>query len=104
MLPANEPVLRALSLPPVYAITQASRIGIETALQQIEQALHHGLRMIQIREKDMDSETLSAFSNKVIARAHEMEAQVFDEQRYGVARSVRCRWRAFDRFAINELV
>ena len=76
MLPANEPVLRALSLPPVYAITQASLIGVEASLQQIEQALHHGLRMIQIREKDMDSETLSAFSNKIIARAHEMDAQV----------------------------
>ena len=76
MLPANEPILRALSLPPVYAITQASRIGMEASLQQIEQAFLHGLRMIQIREKDMDSETLSAFSEKVIARAHEMNAQV----------------------------
>lgn len=73
MLPANAPVLRALSLPPVYAITQASRIGVEASLQHIEKALQHGLRMIQIREKEMDKETLSAFSEKVIALVHDRD-------------------------------
>lgn len=76
MLPANAPVLRALLLPPVYAITQASRIGIEASLQQIEKALQHGLHLIQIREKEMDSEALLAFSEKVIALAHDRDTQV----------------------------
>lgn len=76
MLPANAPVLRALSLPPVYAITQASQIGIAASLQRIENALQHGVHLIQIREKEMDNKALLAFSEKVIALAHDHDAQV----------------------------
>ena len=76
MLPANSPILRALSLPPVYAITQASQIGVEDSLRQIEYALQRGLRLIQIREKVMDEEMFHVFSEKVIALAHDTGAQV----------------------------
>ncbi|SER22659.1 8-oxo-dGTP diphosphatase [Nitrosomonas sp. Nm51] len=76
MLPANAPVLRALLLPPVYAITQASEIGVSAALQQIEGALQHRLRMIQIREKAMKGEALRTFTEKVILLAHQAGAYV----------------------------
>jgi len=76
MLPANTPILRALSLPSVYAITQASQIGAKAAVQQIKQALQHGLRLIQIREKAMNGTALQAFSKIVIELAHESGAQV----------------------------
>lgn len=76
MLPANAPVLRALSLPPVYAITHALQLGVDVSLQQIEQALRNGLRLIQIREKEMDAKTLRFFSEKVVLLAHDFDAQV----------------------------
>lgn len=76
MLPANAPVLRALSLPSVYGITQASRIGVEASLRQIEQALHQGLRLIQIREKKMDERALQAFAERVIYLAQRAGAHV----------------------------
>ncbi|MCB1936539.1 MAG: Nudix family hydrolase [Nitrosomonas sp.] len=76
LLPANTPILNALMLPPVYAITQASQIGIETSLQQIRQALTHGLRLIQIREKSMQAGFVQDFTEQVTALAHDCKAQV----------------------------
>lgn len=76
MLPANAAVLRALMLPPVYAITHASEIGIDTSLRQIGQAFRNGLRLLQIREKTMDEPLFLSFSEQVIALARSVGAQV----------------------------
>lgn len=76
MLPANAAVLRALMLPPVYAITHASEIGIDASLQQIGQAFRNGLRLLQIREKTMDEPLFLSFSEQVIALARGVGAQV----------------------------
>lgn len=76
MLPANAPILRALLLPPVYAITHASELGAEASLMQIEQALQQGLRLIQIREKSMEKDALRTFSKQVISLARTFNAYV----------------------------
>ncbi|WP_342028514.1 Nudix family hydrolase [Nitrosomonas aestuarii] len=76
ILPANAPVFRALSLPSVYAITHASQQGVEASLQQIEQAFRNGLRLIQVREKEMDEKALRLFSEKVVWLAHDFDARV----------------------------
>jgi len=76
VLPANAPILQALLLPPVYAITQATEMGIESALKQIEQALQNGLRLLQIREKQMVKDLLREFSKQVLALARPYHAKV----------------------------
>jgi 8-oxo-dGTP diphosphatase len=76
ILPANGPILQSLLLPPVYAITHAAEIGIESALKQIERALLHGLRLLQIREKPMKKNLLREFSIQVLALAHAHQAKV----------------------------
>ena len=76
ILPANGPILQALLLPTVYAITQASEIGIEPALKRIEQALQNGLRLLQIREKQMAKDVLREFSMQVLALAHTYQVKV----------------------------
>ncbi len=76
ILPANGPILRALLLPSIYAITQATEIGTQLALQQIEQALHNGLKLIQIREKQMAKDLLRVFSIQVLAMARAYQAKV----------------------------
>lgn len=50
MLPANAPVLRALSLPNFYAITQASSLGMAAQIDVLQRALVGGLRLVQLRE------------------------------------------------------
>ncbi|AEJ00293.1 thiamine monophosphate synthase [Nitrosomonas sp. Is79A3] len=76
ILPANGPILQALLLPPVYAITQATEIGIEATLKQIEQALQNGLHLLQIREKQMAKDVLREFSLQVLALAQSYQAKV----------------------------
>lgn len=76
MLPANAPVLRALDLPPVYAITNAAEWGEKISLTRMEHALQGGLRLVQVREKRMTKETLFVFAKEVVALAHRHGAKV----------------------------
>ncbi len=76
ILPANGPILQVLSLPPVYAITRATEIGVAAALKQIEQALQNGLRLLQIREKHMSLDQLRAFAQQVLPLARTYQAKV----------------------------
>lgn len=76
MLPANAPVLRALDLPPVYAITNAMELGMKLSLTRIEHALQAGLRLVQIREKGMMKEALHVFASEVVKLAHRYGAKV----------------------------
>ena len=69
MLPANGPVLAALRLPSVYAITNAGEAGYECALIDIEAALERGVKLIQIREPSFDARTLASFVREVVGRA-----------------------------------
>ncbi|QOJ22434.1 MAG: Nudix family hydrolase [Gammaproteobacteria bacterium] len=86
ILPANDPILRALSLPPVYAITRAAEIGVEAALKQIEQALQNGLRLLQIREKHMTPDQLRAFIKQVLSLARTYQAKVLINGNAAMAR------------------
>jgi 8-oxo-dGTP diphosphatase len=76
LLPANGPVLRALELPFEYAITHAGEMGEEEQLHRLDQRLAQGLRLIQVREKDMPSSALERFAGAVIARARAYGAKV----------------------------
>ena len=76
MLPANAPVLRALDLPPVYAITHAMESGTKRSLTRIRHALQEGVRLVQVREKTMTNETLRVFAGEVVTLAHRYGAKV----------------------------
>lgn len=71
MLPANGPVLKALNLPPIYAISNAKELGINDFLQSLESQLAGGLRLFQLREKlpaaELESLAMRALD---IARRH----------------------------------
>ena len=70
MLPANAPVLKALSLPIVYAITHAWETGVERALAQLDDALAKGLRLVQIREGKLEPPARETFAAQVAQRVH----------------------------------
>lgn len=76
LLEANAPILQALALPPVYAITQAQKYGVDVFLKKLDAALARGVRLIQIREKDFSATALRAFAEAVIARARPQGARV----------------------------
>jgi len=76
VLPANAPILRALTLPPVYAISQAAELGAVEFLHRLERALQRGLKLVQLREKALDAAALTGLAQTVIALAHGYGAQV----------------------------
>ena len=69
LLPANQPILRALRLPAVYAVTNAAELGIAMQLERMKSALGNGLKFIQVRENGMDPGTLKHFASEVMAIA-----------------------------------
>ena len=66
MLPANAPVLKALSLPTSLGITRAWESGIDVALTQLRLALERGLRLVQVREKNLDPAARKIFAAQVM--------------------------------------
>jgi 8-oxo-dGTP diphosphatase len=53
ILPANAPILKALALPRVMAITQSAGRGEDFELKRIANGLEQGIRLFQIREKEL---------------------------------------------------
>jgi 8-oxo-dGTP diphosphatase len=76
LLPANAPILRALRLPPVYAITHATELGGAELVRRLEQALARGLRLVQVREKELRGKALRDLAARVIGLAHAHGARV----------------------------
>lgn len=76
MLPANTPILRALELPSLYAISNAAELGVEEFLQRLEIALGNGLRLLQLREKNLSREELRELARHVTVLAHAHGAKV----------------------------
>jgi 8-oxo-dGTP diphosphatase len=68
VLPANAPILKALELPLIYAITHAWQIGVIQALKALDSALLGGTRLVQIREPGLDIETKTQFAAEVVSR------------------------------------
>ncbi len=71
VLPANGPILRALGLPSIYALTNAAENGIDTEWAKLEKALAGGLRLIQIRDKTLPPAERLRFARGVMTRAHD---------------------------------
>ncbi len=46
VLPANAPILRALELPALYAISNAAELGVEPFLARLQAKLDAGLRLV----------------------------------------------------------
>jgi len=67
LLAANEPVIRALQLPDIYAISCANEIGDEIFLQQLQKAISNGLQLLQIREKNRTARQLQRFIEQVFS-------------------------------------
>lgn len=53
LLPATLPVLRWLDLPPLYALSDAARLGSDEFLVRLVRQLADGLRLIQFREPEL---------------------------------------------------
>jgi 8-oxo-dGTP diphosphatase len=85
MLPANGPVLKALALPDRYAITHAGEIGRDEQLHRLDNALHNGLRLVQVREPKLDGARRAAFVHAAVDLCHQYGARVLVNADTGLA-------------------
>jgi len=76
LLPANSPILKALSLAPVLGISHAESLGVDTFLARLDVALHNGLRLIQLRDKTLPEEARLQLARETVRRAHLQGARV----------------------------
>ncbi|MDR2189553.1 MAG: Nudix family hydrolase [Azonexus sp.] len=88
ILPANGPILKALRLPTIMAITMAGIDGVERQLQRLKTALDNGLRLIQWREKTLPPSERRRFAAAVIDLARAAGALVVINDDADLARQV----------------
>ena len=88
ILPANDPILKALALPTTMAITNAEVEGTERQLERLEEALLAGLRLIQVRDKGWPAAQRLWFAEAVTRLAHSHGARVVINDDADIARRV----------------
>ncbi|MFZ2266138.1 MAG: Nudix family hydrolase [Azonexus sp.] len=88
ILPANDPILKALALPTTMAITMGEQEGVERQLERLEEALDRGLRLIQVRDKGWPAAQRLWFAETVVRLAHRHAALVVINDSEEIARMV----------------
>jgi 8-oxo-dGTP diphosphatase len=76
MLPANAPVLAALALPAVMAVSNAAAFGIDGWIARLSERLVDERLLVQIREKAMDPQRLQHLVSRTLARAEPFHSRV----------------------------
>jgi 8-oxo-dGTP diphosphatase len=89
ILPANAPILRALELPVLYAISNVAEMGVGPFLASLQAKLKKGLRLVQLREKDLSRSELRELALRVVALAHKCGAKVLLSGDVALAQEVR---------------
>lgn len=88
MLPANAPVLRALQLPPVYGISHVAELGESEFLRRMELALNQGLKLVQLREKQLDPGQTYQLAQKMLPLLRQHGAKLIINGDVALARSI----------------
>ncbi|SNR64529.1 8-oxo-dGTP diphosphatase [Methylobacillus rhizosphaerae] len=88
MLPANEPILAALNLPSLYAISNVLELGEQRFLAALQRVLDQGLQLLQLREKQLAVDALRALAEKVLALAQPYQARVLLNGEVDTARNL----------------
>jgi 8-oxo-dGTP diphosphatase len=76
MLPANTSLLKALELPDEYAVSDAGGLGRAVFLAALERRLSGGLRLVQLREKNLSTPELGALMREVQVRCDAFGARL----------------------------
>lgn len=87
LLPANFPILKALSLPPLLGISHAESLGVDTFLARLDVALANGLRLIQLRDKTLPEDAWLQLAGETVRRARRHGARVLVNGSVDLARA-----------------
>jgi 8-oxo-dGTP diphosphatase len=76
ILPANGPILKGLRLPVEYAISAAAELGEAAWLARLDARLADGLKLVQLREKQLPPEALERLGQEAAARCRAQGARL----------------------------
>ncbi|HEY8887447.1 MAG TPA: bifunctional MutT family pyrophosphohydrolase/thiamine phosphate synthase [Gallionella sp.] len=76
LLPANGPILRSLSLPTLYAISNVQELGEEEFMRRLDASLRNGFRLVQLREKNYSRDALRALALKMLPMLRQHDARL----------------------------
>jgi len=76
ILPANAPIMQALALPDIYAISNVAEMGEVAFLKQLRVQLDEGLSLIQVREKHLSAPDLTALTAQILTLCQPYGANV----------------------------
>ncbi len=76
VLPANAPIMQALALSPIYAISNLAEMGEHAWLNALETQLKNGLRVIQLREPQLAPLALVRLAEQVLKMAKPYGAKI----------------------------
>lgn len=88
VLPANAPIMKALALPSVYVISNLAEMGEQAFFANLKSQLSRGLKLIQVREKQLAKGEFIAFATQVIALAKPYGAKVLISEDVALAREL----------------
>ncbi|MBS1191043.1 MAG: Nudix family hydrolase [Rhodocyclaceae bacterium] len=88
ILPANSPILKALSLPTVMAITNLEENGEDNELSRLEGAIGQGLRLFQIRDKGLPGAERAWFAQAAIEMVRDSDGLVLVNDDAALARRI----------------
>ncbi len=88
VLPANIPILQALTLPPVYAISNGLEMGKSVFFDALKYQLQRGLKLIQIREKQLNKAALVDLIKEVLDLARPFDAKVLVNEDVALAKAL----------------
>lgn len=76
MLPANAPILASLALPAEYAVSAVASLGEDEFLRRLAIRLNGGLKLVQLRDKQLPREKRLGLAKTVCELAHRHGAKV----------------------------
>jgi len=88
LLPANGPILRSLSLPNLYAISNVAELGEAEFIRRLEAALNNGLRLVQLREKNYSRDVLRELALKMLPLIRRHDARLIINADIGLCREI----------------
>ena len=90
LLPANTRILSALALPDVYAISNAAVIGDDALVARAHAAFGAGLRLLQLRDRELPLERRMALAARLVPMAREFGARLLWNGAVEEARAAGC--------------
>lgn len=89
VLPANTPIMQALALPPIYAISNVAEMGEAAWLKALETQLKQGLRLIQLREPPLAALAFMRLAEQVLKVAKPFGASIFISNDIALAHKIK---------------